>query len=258
MGWLSQIENKWLAKVLITVWRMVSDLDLTESDRQDFTSLYDCFTRALKPGARTFTSSEYTIASPSDGYVVGAGRLQAGQMVQAKGQLFELSDLLGSGEHSQPFIHGSYVTLRLSATMYHRFHAPADLDLDEVIYFSGDVWNVNPPALARVPRLYCKNERAMLRCTLRDGTPLAIVPVAAILVASIRLHAIGERLHLRYKGANPLRCHASYACGDELGWFEHGSTIIVFTPPGYEVVNEVDIGSRVLAGEPLFQRTANA
>ena len=258
MGWLSHIDNKWIAKTLITAWRLVSDLDLSESAKRDFKSLHDCFTRELRPGSRTFTASETSIASPSDGYVVGAGRLRAGQMMQAKGQYFELKDLLGDGEHSQPFIDGHYVTLRLSATMYHRFHAPADLDLTEVRYFSGDVWNVNPPTLARIPRLYCKNERAMLRCNLRDGTPLAIVPVAAILVASIRLHALPERLHLRYKGANPLSCQATYSCGDELGWFEHGSTIIVFTPPGFDIDGAITLGTRVNAGEPLFRRAIQA
>lgn len=254
MGWLSHVDNRWLAKILITAWRWFSDLDLSDSAKRDFKSLHDCFVRELRPGARTFVASETAIASPSDGYVVGAGRLHAGQMLQAKGQYFALTDLLGEGEHSQPFINGHYVTLRLSATMYHRFHAPAELELNEVLYFSGDVWNVNLPALARVPRLYCKNERAMLRCTLRDGTPLAIVPVAAILVASIRLHALDERLHLRYKGANTLPCHAVYACGDELGWFEHGSTIIVFTPPGFELAADINIGTKVAAGVPLLQR----
>ena len=40
---------------------------------------------------------------------------------------------------------GWYVTLRLTAGMYHRFHAPHDLTAERLRYISGDTWNVNPP-----------------------------------------------------------------------------------------------------------------
>ena len=65
-------------------------------------------------------------------------------------------------------------------------------------------------ALARVERLFCRNERAVLRARLTNGgQPIALVPVAAILVASIRLHFLDVLLHLRYRGANEMPCSAS-------------------------------------------------
>src|SRR5579885_3663093 len=89
-----------------------------------------------------------------------------------------------TGDHRD----GCYVTLRLTASMYHRFHAPHDCRVEAVSYIPGDAWNVNPPALTRVDRLYCRNERAVLQTKLADGADrLTIVPVAAILVAGIRL-----------------------------------------------------------------------
>ena len=42
---------------------------------------------------------------------------------------------------------GVFVTLRLKSSMYHRFHAPCDARVREVVYVSGDTWNVNPIAL---------------------------------------------------------------------------------------------------------------
>ena len=45
--------------------------------------------------------------------------------------------------------------------MYHRFHAPHDCRVEQVTYISGDTWNVNPIALKRVEKLFCKNERAV-------------------------------------------------------------------------------------------------
>ena len=84
-------------------------------------------------------------------------------------------------------------TLRLTPSMYHRFHAPYDCTVDKVTYVSGDTWNVNPIALNRIAKLFCKNERAVIRTILRpSGIVITLVPVAAILVASIRLHFLGR------------------------------------------------------------------
>lgn len=258
VGWLSHIEHPALARLLIGVWRAFSDLDLSDAKPQRWRSMHACFTRELVDGARVFDPREDVLASPCDAIVGACGHVQGGMVLQAKGMPYPLSDLLGDAPRSAPFINGQYVTLRLTSSMYHRFHAPAALSVDEVVYFSGDAWNVNPPALARVPQLYCKNERAMIRCRLSDGTPLALVPVAAVLVASIRLHFANVLLHLRYRGANPIACQATLARGQEMGWFEHGSTIIVFTPPGFELDPKVSSGTRLQAGQALLRRCPDA
>ena len=150
---------------------------------------------------------------------------------------------------------GTFVTLRLTSAMYHRFHAPHDLVVDRVTYLSGDTWNVNPIALKRVQKLFCKNERAVIETRLSafGGAPLVLVPVAAILVASIRLHCLNVLLHLRWPGPNLIERPATLAKGQEMGWFEHGSTIIVLLPPGFEPAPGVQEGARVKAGQALFR-----
>src|SRR6202008_2922673 len=90
-------------------------------------------------------------------------------------------------EAIEQYLGGSYVTLRLTSAMYHRFHAPYDCRVSQVNYISGDTWNVNPIALKRVERLFCKNERVVLRATLADGRRVTIVLVAAVLVACVLL-----------------------------------------------------------------------
>jgi phosphatidylserine decarboxylase len=147
------------------------------------------------------------------------------------------------------------VTLRLTSSMYHRFHAPCDAHLAHVTYISGDTWNVNPIALKRVERLFCRNERAVLQLRQPDGGLLVLVPVAAILVASMRLHALDVPLNLRYRGPNQLPCSAHYQQGEEMGWFEHGSTILVLTPPGLEPVPGLADGLRLRMGQALLQRS---
>jgi phosphatidylserine decarboxylase len=137
--------------------------------------------------------------------------------------------------------------------MYHRFHAPHDCEVEHVTYLSGDTWNVNPIALARVERLFCRNERAVLRARLcAGGQAIALVPVAAILVASIRLHFLDVLLTLRYRGPHEVPVRAKFVKGQEMGWFEHGSTIIVFTPPGFALCDGIATGRQIRMGQPLL------
>ena len=149
---------------------------------------------------------------------------------------------------------GRYVTLRLTASMYHRFHAPHDCRVERVVYVSGDTWNVNPIALRRIERLFCKNERAIVSTRLAaSGHPVTLVAVAAILVASIRLRCLDVLLNLRHRGPNVIACDASYRKGEELGWFEHGSTIIMFAPESFRLCDNVREGATVRVGEPLMR-----
>jgi len=253
MGRIAAIESPLFTRGAIALWRLFTDLDLTEARHARFDSIRACFTRELRPGLRPVDPSPQVVTSPCDGIVGACGPVAGTDVFQAKGFPYSIRDLFGPSQDITPFIDGTYVTLRLTSAMYHRFHAPHDCDVEHVTYLSGDTWNVNPIALARVERLFCRNERAVLRARLRaTATPIAIVPVAAVLVASIRLHFLDVLLHLRYRGPHELPCHASFGKGEEMGWFEHGSTIIVFAPAGVTLAPGIVQGTRVRMGEPLM------
>ena len=160
MGWFSKIRNPWVCRASIAVWRLFTELDLRDAKLQHFDSLHACFTRELKPGARTVDPRPDVLASPCDGFVGAHGTVQAGTVLQAKGSPYRLAELLGSTACAAAFEGGSYVTLRLTSAMYHRFHAPCDGRIRHVSYIAGDTWNVNPIALQRVKALFCRNERA--------------------------------------------------------------------------------------------------
>jgi phosphatidylserine decarboxylase len=253
MGWWSRIEHPWICNGSIALWRLFSELDLSEAKTTRFKSLHDCFTRELKPGARRIDMDPEHLVSPCDGIVGGCGTIEKGTLLQAKGFLYPLSELLLDPQLAQYYEGGRYATLRLTSSMYHRFHAPADCRVEQVNYISGDAWNVNPIALKRVDRLFCKNERAVIRCRLASGTLLTLVPVAAILVASIRLRFLDVLLHLRYRGPNVMPCDAALQRGEEMGWFEHGSTIIVLAPSGLTLADGVFQGARVQMGQALLR-----
>jgi len=256
VGWFSKIRNPVLARLSIATWRLFTDLDLSDARKQHFESLHDCFTRELVDGAREVDTRAEIVCSPSDAIVGACGRVERGQLFQAKGMPYAMRDLFGPGHDITAFEGGTFVTLRLTSAMYHRFHAPQAGVLEHVSYISGDCWNVNPIALHRVERLFCRNERVLLRMKLDSGHTLALVPVAAILVASIRLHALNVLLHLRWRGANEMPCNTRYAKGQEMGWFEHGSTIIVFAPPGFELTEGIENGVRLRMGQALMKLPA--
>jgi len=256
-GWLSRIEQPWVCNASIGLWRLFSDLDLSEAKKTRFKSVHDCFTRELKDGARPIDPEPSALVSPCDALVGACGTVTQDSVLQAKGFPYPLLDLLGDAELVRYYRDGQYATLRLTSSMYHRFHAPADCRVEQVNYISGDTWNVNPIALKRVEKLFCKNERAVIRCRLAgSGAVLTLVPVAAILVASIRLRFLDVLLHLKYRGPNVIRCAADMRRGAEMGWFEHGSTIIVFAPRGVRLSDGVHEGGRIKMGQALMSMNA--
>ena len=128
--------------------------------------MHDCFIRELKEGARPIDRRPDVLVSPCDAIVGACGTIAGTELYQAKGFPYTLEDLLGDRDLVEAHRNGRYVTLRLTSSMYHRFHAPHDGRIDKVIYISGDTWNVNPIALKRIERLFCKNERAVMPVTL--------------------------------------------------------------------------------------------
>ena len=253
MGWFSKIENPLVRDFSIGLWRLFSDLDLTEARKTHFKSLHDCFTRELKPGLRPAEPDPNIVASPSDGIVGAFGTIRDGELFQIKGAPYSLLDLVGDPALVDEHRNGRFITLRLTSSMYHRFHAPHDLHIDQVRLIHGDTWNVNPIALKRIEKLFCKNERAVIRTRLKTGEALTLVPVAAILVASIRLHFLDLVLNGQTRGPLTYPCDVDVKKGDELGWFEHGSTIIILAPSQFEFAANVTEGGQIRAGQPLLR-----
>lgn len=254
MGWVSKLQHPAVRVPSIALWRLFCDVDLSDAARSRFSSLHDAFTRELRPGARQIDADPQILTSPSDGVVMATGIVSDDTLLQAKGLNYRLIELLGDSILAVQHQGSRYITLRLTAGMYHRFHAPADCHISKVTYISGDTWNVNPPALQRIERLYCRNERAVIETRLAgSGLAVTLVPVAAVLVASIRLHFANVLLHLRYRGPNVIDCDATVQKGQEMGWFEHGSTIILLLPPGCALAEGINAGTGVRMGQALVR-----
>jgi phosphatidylserine decarboxylase len=257
MGWFSRIENPQIRGLSIAVWKyFADDLNLHEAKKTKFASMHDCFIRELKEGVRPIDPDERVVVSPCDAIVGTFGHIRDTELIQAKGFTYTLMDLFGESELVDRYRNGIFVTLRLKSDMYHHFHAPCDCHVRKINYISGDTWNVNPIALKRVEKLFCKNERAVIDLELGESEGhITLVAVAAILVASINLNFIHETLDLKYAGPNLIECDAGFCRGDEMGYFQHGSTIIVFASSGFSPCAGIQEDGYIRMGQALLENT---
>lgn len=257
VGWYSRIQSPLLTRLSIAIWRLFDrELNFDEARERGFRSLRDCFIRELKPGLRPQASSAGIVTSPCDAIVGAHGRVEGRRVYQAKGFPYRLDDLIPDANLVRRLGDGVFVTLRLKSSMYHRFHAPLDCRVSSVLYQSGDTWNVNPIALRRVEQLFCKNERAVVELEIDSpGLCLVMVPVAAILVASMRFHCLGSDLDLAYRGPNRLYCEAAYRKGEEMGYFQQGSTILLFASRGFDIHPSIALDRGIRVGESLLLKT---
>jgi phosphatidylserine decarboxylase len=220
------------------------------------------FTRALRPEARPITQQPDSVASPADGTVSQAGRVERGRLLQAKGRTFSLVELLGgSAPRAQPFEAGDFCTVYLSPRDYHRVHMPLDGTLREMVHIPGRLFSVNPATLRHVPRVFARNERVVCRFDTEAG-PMAVVLVGALIVGGIETTWAGEitppsasrTLTWRYPAEGEEAVHL--ARGEELGRFNLGSTVILlFGPERVRWSMATAPGSRVLMGERLGSLT---
>jgi phosphatidylserine decarboxylase len=255
MGWLSRVEHPLVVKICLAVWQAFGgDLRLHEAKHREFATVHDCFVRELREGVRPVHPDAGIVVSPCDGIVGALGQIAGTTMIQAKGFSYALPDLVVDDELVHRHRNAPYMTLRLTSTMYHRFHAPDDCTIGQVIHVAGDVWNVNPAALSRVDRVFCRNERVIISARLRNGEPMTLVAVGAILVSSIHLHCVATPFAADSRRPQRIACSAFYRKGDELGYFSHGSTIIVLGNRELTICDHFHEGRIVRMGEALLRR----
>ena len=156
IGWFSRIEQPLIRDFSIAVWQFFSGPRFREAKQTQFRSMHHCFIRELKEGARPID-----LAAGHFGQSVRCDRRCLRDnfrhcVVSGQGLSLHARRPLGDRDLVEAHRNGRYVTLRLTSSMYHRFHAPHDGRINKAIYISGDTWNVNPIALKRIERLFCK------------------------------------------------------------------------------------------------------
>lgn len=249
---LARVQSPWFKDLCIRGFARLFPVNLDEAGQPvpaGYASFNAFFTRALQPGARPQDPDPAAITCPADGRVQQAGSLHDGQLLQAKGMTYSAAELLGDADAAAAFHDGWFLTVYLAPQDYHRVHAPLAGTLRDMLYVPGARLSVNETTAAAVPGLFARNERLVCQFETADG-PLAMVLVGALNVASISTAWAGEVLPCEPRRMRrwhyPGRAGVSVARGDEIGYFNLGSTVILLLPPGVTGAED-----RLAPGQPL-------
>jgi len=238
---------------LIKIYTQFYRVDLAEMKKPlaALKTFNEFFTRELKPGIRPIDPDPDSVVSPVDGTVAEFGAIAQGLLVQTKGVLYALSDLVGSAEAAR-LADGYYLTLYLSPSDYHRIHAPIAGTVKRFSYFSGQLWPVNALGVERVGGLFALNERLVTPLETDRGT-VVVVKVGATIVGRITLDYSSLRSTARKQSqldlpVNPAR---TYGKGAEIGQFQLGSTVLLLFEKGRFEPHQLHAQKRVRVGEVL-------
>lgn len=211
----------------------------------------DFFTRELRPELRPIDQEPGSVVSPVDGTIAEFGDIEKGLLVQTKGILYSLEDLVGK-QNAMVFQDGYFVTLYLSPADYHRIHVPIAGKVREFSYFSGNLWPVNSIGVNNVGGLFALNERIVTPVEGDRGI-VGMVKVGATIVGKIKVNY--SDLSSNSKHATqlnlPVTPSRTYRKGDEIGRFQLGSTVILLFEKGRFKPSDIKPGIPVKLGEKI-------
>ncbi|MCL7940081.1 archaetidylserine decarboxylase [Halomonas sp. ATCH28] len=252
VGGLADCRLPWLKNALIKAFIRQFRVDMDEAAEPDptaYATFNDFFTRALEEDARPVGEG---LVSPADGTLSQFGAVEAGQLLQAKGHRFSMMELLGDdGEAARRYLGGSFATVYLSPSDYHRVHMPASGTLTEMVYVPGRLFSVNAATTEHVPNLFARNERLVCHFDTEHG-PMVVVLVGAMIVAAIETVWAGQITPLsgevqRVRFDTPVRLEK----GDEMGRFKLGSTVVMAFSEPVAFTDTIEPGAKVQMGQSL-------
>ena len=229
-GRLAASRHPMVKRVFIRSFAKAYDIKLDEYERQSlnaYESFNDFFTRELKEDIRSIDTTMHGIVSPADGIISQLGPIEDHKMLQAKGRYYDIGQLLADSEDGSYFADGSFATVYLAPSNYHRVHMPFSGTLTKTRYVPGTLFSVNTTTAANIPDLFARNERLVCMFDTAYGKA-AVVMVGAMIVAGIETVATGKIT--RTDDIQEADHNMKLEKGDELGRFYLGSTAIVILP----------------------------
>lgn len=255
---LTRSEVTWFKTLFIWFIVKAYNVNINEAAEKDiysFSSFNTFFTRKLRAGVRPIAKGN-KLASPVDGAISQIGNIEAGRIIQAKGQDYSVIELLAGNEAlAKQFDGGQFTTIYLSPSDYHRIHMPVTGTLQKMTYIPGKLFSVSPRTARAVPKLFARNERVVTVFETEQG-PMALILVGAIFVGSMETVWQGqitppygkEIQHWNYENEQAITLEK----GQEMGRFNMGSTVIILLP---EQASKFDLtlknGQSVVMGQAM-------
>ncbi|MBE9469343.1 MAG: phosphatidylserine decarboxylase [Bacteroidetes bacterium] len=186
------------------------NIDMTEVDKQKYSSFNNFFIRKLKPNARKINIDSNVIISPGDGKILAYSNMTNQDFI-VKGYKFNIKKFLQNDSLAKKYLNGSIVILRLCPTDYHRFHFPVAGKISKLTKIKGDYYSVSPIAIKKITEIFCQNKREYLTIHSQKFGDVIMSEVGATMVGSIIQ---------TYKGDLALK-------GKEKGYFKFGGSSVV-------------------------------
>lgn len=229
----------WLKNWQIKKFMRTYAVSLKEAEKEnvdDYLTFNEFFTRKLKPELRPINQAENILTSPVDGVIGQVGQIHRQEMIQAKGHTYQLQELVGE-DLAKDFIDGEFINIYLSPSDYHRIHMPYTGQITATRYIPGKLFSVNPKTTSTIPKVFARNERLVCKIETVCG-PLLLVMIGAMLVNGIVTKWAGKITRNPWA---PLSTNATrlinmekqaitYNKGEEIAYFEFGSTVILILP----------------------------
>jgi len=227
------------------------DENEAEQPLSAYPSLNALFTRGIKPEFRPITTGTPQFLAPCDGTVQDHGRLNRDKLLTLKGIEYTLDSLLPNVD-TRPFENGHYAIIFLSPIDCHRVFSPQDGRLEEAIHVPGYRLPVHPPCQRAEYPVYSLNERMILRLSTPLG-PCLVVLVAGWGVGNISLPAAADFHPRRNELSRKVwDSPVNVRRGEWIATFELGSTAVLITPPGMDVISLVTTNEKVKYGQPVL------
>jgi phosphatidylserine decarboxylase len=267
IGWgASRGIPRQLRHLVLSRFAATYGIDVTEAEKplEEYAGFDEFFTRRLKAGARPIADDPNSVVSPADGVVVECGLATAGQLIQAKGTLFSLAELLGDEQAARRLDGGAYMITYLSPKDYHRVHSPVAGRVIGWRHMPGDLFSVSAKSVACEPGLFVRNERLVTLIEMDGGGLCAVVMVAAVGVGHVTVSYDPDVATHQDEFARAAVSHRVYdqprpiGRGEELGIFHLGSTTIAVFQPGRAVLEEFAAGTSMKMGMSVGRTVAAA
>lgn len=257
-GILAKNKLPWLKNFLIKKFIQHYKVNMSEAIEPDYTkyaSFNDFFTRKLHHEARPINDFNRIIISPVDGKISQFGQINNNLLLQAKGKTYTLEQLCYHPEIAQLFYNGNFATIYLSPKDYHRIHMPITGKLHCLIYVPGTLFTVNDLATHNIKNVFGRNERVIAVFDTLIG-PMAVILVGAMIVGGICLSWLKHKANTINKSKPYIHRYIESDVilqkGDELGFFELGSTVILlFAENSTSFVKHLNVDDNFKVGEML-------
>lgn len=239
---------------VVAVFAGVFGINVEEAELPpaQYRSLDAFFTRKLKSGLRPIEGERI---HPVDGLLTQRGLIQEGELIQAKGWTYSVSEFLGDADLAHAYAGGYYATYYLCPADYHRVHAPVEGHMVSARHIPGLLWPVNDWSVTHIRRLFCLNERVVMNFESAQGKwslvmvgatnvgHMSITPDPSIITNRWLWHAPTDR---KYSPSIPFRP------GDELGIFHLGSTVILLFEKSFSVPGLNESFLKVKMGQKVY------